>query len=116
MTYATFTRDSQCLLLSSENVLRLFDKENGEILSEYSGHNSKEYLIECCVSLKDNYVLSGSANKNLWCWELLSSKCFKLFPHENENIVHSISPHPTKELYATAAGSNIYLWGENNEQ
>lgn len=116
VTFAAFTRDSQCLLVSAENIIRLMDKETGELLAEYSGHITKDYFIESCVSLKDNYVLSGSTDGNVWCWELLSSKCVKLFPHSPEKIIHSICPHPTKELYATAAGGNIYLWTENNAE
>lgn len=113
VTCAVFTRDSQCILSASEDIIRLMDKETGELLSEYTGHKTKNYIIESCVSLKDNFVFSGSADGNMWCWELLSSKCFKMFSHAPEKVIHSVAAHPTKEVYCTAAGGCIYLWSEN---
>ncbi|KAK6630580.1 hypothetical protein RUM43_014565 [Polyplax serrata] len=113
VTCAVFTRDSQCILSASEDIIRLMDKETGELLSEYTGHKTKNYIIESCVSLKDNFVFSGSADGNMWCWELLSSKCFKIFSHAPEKVIHSVAAHPTKEVYSTAAGGCIYLWSEN---
>ena len=40
----TFTRDGQCMLVSSSNEsIKLFDKSTGELLQEFTGHLNKDY-------------------------------------------------------------------------
>ena len=44
------------------NTIKLFDKNSGELLSEYSGHTNREYRLDCCLDHTDKFVLSGSEN------------------------------------------------------
>ena len=44
------------------NTIELFDKNSGELLSEYSGHTNREYRLDCCLDHTDKFVLSGSEN------------------------------------------------------
>ncbi|KAL0279671.1 UNVERIFIED_CONTAM: hypothetical protein PYX00_001176 [Menopon gallinae] len=111
-----FTQDSQCILASSCDIIRLMDKETGELLTEYKGHKTGDYMIESCLDSKDKYILSGSTDGNLYCWELISNKLVKKFPHPNQKTVHSVSPHPSGNYFLTAAGHNIYLWGSPTSQ
>lgn len=111
-----FTQDSQCILASSCDIIRLMDKETGELLSEYKGHKTGDYMIESCLDAKDKYILSGSTDGNLYCWELISNKLVKLFPHPNQKTVHSISAHPSGNYFLTAAGYNVYLWGSPSSE
>lgn len=44
---ASLSGDSQCILSSSSgSSLRLMDRETGELLAQYSGHNSKNYKVK----------------------------------------------------------------------
>lgn len=44
---ASLSGDSQCILCSSSSSsLRLMDRETGELLAQYSGHNSKNYKVK----------------------------------------------------------------------
>lgn len=111
---SNFTRDGQCFLAASENIIRLMDTDTGGLLSEYRSHNTKDYLIECCSSLKDKYILSGATDGKIWCWEIISNTNTKCFSHLCNKVAHSISAHPTEESYVTAVEGSIYLWVENS--
>ncbi len=35
--------DGQCLLVASQDLIRLFDFSNGELLNKYTGHVNKDF-------------------------------------------------------------------------
>lgn len=110
---ASLTNDSQCIVVScSDETVKLMDKNSGELLSEYTGHKTKEYFVESCINHKDSHILSGSADGNIYCWEMVSGQVSNLLPHVPGQTVHSISAHPSKNFYLSASGSQIYLWGK----
>lgn len=46
VTGASFSGDGQCVLASTmDSTLRLMDKDTGELLSQYTGHTSKDYKV-----------------------------------------------------------------------
>lgn len=71
---ASLSGDSQCILSSSSgSSLRLMDRETGELLAQYSGHNSKNYKVESCFTASDTHVMSGSEDGYVYCWDLVQS-------------------------------------------
>ncbi|MBZ3891247.1 WD repeat domain-containing protein 83, partial [Sciurus carolinensis] len=77
ITCTCFSRDGQCTLVSSlDSTLRLLDKDTGELLGEYSGHQNKQYKLDCCLSERDTHVVSCSEDGKVFFWDLveMSSK------------------------------------------
>ncbi|KAJ9577601.1 hypothetical protein L9F63_005788 [Diploptera punctata] len=112
VTCVSLTRDSQCVLVSSaDNMVRLLDKESGELLGEYSGHSTDDYCVESCVDNKDHYVLSGSIDGNIWCWDLVQGNVVTKLPHDKGHVVNSVSSHPSQLCLLSAGHASIKLWG-----
>lgn len=112
VTFASFTHDGQCYILScSDNTVKLFDKESGELLNTFSGHESKDFLLENAVNAKDSHVISGSATGEIWYWDLISSNCTQKLVHTRNKPVVSIDYHPTEDFLLSAGEDEIILWG-----
>ena len=63
-----FTRDGQCILASCVGgSLKLMDKTNGEMLSEFKGHVNKDYKLDSCLDHTDQLVISGSEDSKVYC-------------------------------------------------
>ncbi|MBZ3875750.1 WD repeat domain-containing protein 83 [Sciurus carolinensis] len=72
ITCTCFSRDGQCTLVSSlDSTLRLLDKDTGELLGEYSGHQNKQYKLDCCLSERDTHVVSCSEDGKVFFWDLV---------------------------------------------
>ncbi|XP_029653442.1 WD repeat domain-containing protein 83 [Octopus sinensis] len=111
ITCVTFTKDSQCVLASSlDGLLRLFDKQTGELLNEYSGHRNSEYKIDSCLNNTDNLILSGSEDGIVYIWDLISAETKAKLEHPDQRPVHSLSHHPSDAVLLTASGSKMYMW------
>lgn len=111
VTCVNFTRDDQCVLVSSlDGIVRLFDKQTGELLNEYKGHKNADYKIDSCMNDKDDQVLSGSEDGHVYIWDLIEAKVKKKLYHETTRPIHSLSHHPKRICLLTASGGNIYLW------
>lgn len=66
------SHDAQCLLLSClDSTVRLFDHDTGTLLQSYKGHVANEYRIESCLTNDDAYVVSGSEDGKILCWDLV---------------------------------------------
>lgn len=113
---AKFTRDSQCVLVSSVgSSLKLLDKDSGELLNEYSGHQNSNYKIDCCLNDKDTHILSGSEDGLVYIWDLLEAKVSSKLDHKTGKTVHSLSFHPSEPVLVTACADKLYVW-ESNQQ
>ncbi|PSN50744.1 WD repeat domain-containing protein 83 [Blattella germanica] len=118
ITCVNLTRDSQCILVSSaDSMVRLLDKDSGELLGEYSGHRTDDFCIQSCVDHKDHHVISGSIDGDIWCWDLVQGSIASKFTHEKGHAVHSVSFHPSQAYLLSAGHGTIKLWGisENDE-
>lgn len=112
ITYASLTRDGQCLVVScSDNTIKLIDKDTGEMLSSYVGHETKDYLMENCIDCKDSSIISGSASGEIWFWDLISGSVLKKLMHEKGKVVASITHHPTQNYLMSACEDKVKLWG-----
>ncbi|XP_041983895.1 WD repeat domain-containing protein 83 [Aricia agestis] len=118
VTFGSLTHDGQCYVLScADNTIRLFDKESGEILNSFTGHESKDYLLENAINETDSHIISGSASGEVFYWDLVSSTCTRKLVHTRLKPVISLSHHPTENKLLTACEDEIKLWGisENTE-
>ncbi|KAG9434266.1 WD repeat domain-containing protein 83 [Apis mellifera carnica] len=110
---ASFTRDGQCIVVSSaDGIIRLIDKDSGELLGEFTGHVVNNLCLESNVDNQDTRIISGSADGKLWIWDLVSQKVvaklsgFKSTKHP----MVSLSVHPQKNCFLATNGSNILMW------
>ncbi|KAF5299940.1 hypothetical protein FQA39_LY11313 [Lamprigera yunnana] len=109
----SFSNDGQCILVSSaDNVIRLLDKNSGELLGEYVGHRIDDLKIQSAISNDDSTVFSGSVSGELWCWNLVSGTVDKKLVHIPEKALNSLSVHPKKDIILTASVNTIKLWGQ----
>ncbi|KAL1138469.1 hypothetical protein AAG570_008532 [Ranatra chinensis] len=112
VTCINLTQDGQCYVLSTSNsIIWLFDKSTGELLSQYKGHTTGEFCIECGVDQTDTYILSGSVDSNVYCWDLAEGEVIHKLKHNRDGIVHSLHTHPTSKFIVTATQAEIHLWG-----
>lgn len=117
VTSAVFTSDEQCILVScTDETLKLFDKNTGELLGEYSGHKTGEFYIESCVDNTDSFIFSGSIDGAIWCWDLVKMTVVNQLIHKKNATVHSLSSNPSKKDILSASGSTIKLWTSSSNE
>ncbi|KAK4879434.1 hypothetical protein RN001_007580 [Aquatica leii] len=108
----SFSNDGQCILVSSaDNVIRLLDKNTGELLGEYTGHRIGDLTIQSAICNNDATVLSGSVSGEVWCWNLISGTVDQKLVHTTGKALNSLSVHPKKDSILTASVNTIKLWG-----
>lgn len=78
----------------------------------YTGHKIDSFTIESEVITNDNYILSGSVDGNVWCWDLVSGDVKYKYTHDKNKVVQSISVHPKKDVFLSASTNTIKLWGD----
>ncbi|VDK22876.1 unnamed protein product [Taenia asiatica] len=120
--------DGQCLLVASQDsVVRLFDHANGELLNRYTGHVNKDFSGSeegCCVVLW-NVLEGGAASSHLDHSTQASSPAWSSSIGETTEeakaatpipLIHSLSPHPTKNALLTAGGDFFWLWNDATDE
>lgn len=113
ITFGNITHDGQCYVLScSDDMVKLFDKDLGELLNKFTGHVCKDYLIESAINAKDSHILSGSATGEIYFWDLITAECTQKLIHSRTKPVVTLSHHPTGNFVLSACESEIKLWGE----
>lgn len=113
VTCASFTRDGQCILTScADGVIRLMDKDSGELLGEFSGHVANDLCLESSVDCQDTQIFSGSGDGRLWIWDVASQQVVaKLIGDGLSKFpMVSLSVHPQKNCIAATNGSKIVMW------
>ena len=98
------------------NTIKLFDKNSGELLSEYSGHINREYRLDSCLDHSDKYVLSGSENGMVYIWDLVEGGLVAKLDHgPGSGAIHSLAQHPSRAQLLTAHKGMVTVW-EDKEQ
>ncbi|XP_062386855.1 WD repeat domain-containing protein 83 [Sardina pilchardus] len=116
ITCVCFSQDGQCTLSSSlDSTVRLLDKNTGEMLGEYSGHQNKSYKMDCCLSSKDTHVLSCSEDGHVYYWDLVEGSIALKLP-VGKGVVQSLSFHPTEPYLLTATEGRVQVWGAEPEE
>nr|XP_033781363.1 WD repeat domain-containing protein 83 [Geotrypetes seraphini] len=112
VTSVCFSKDGQCVLASSlDATLRLLDKDTGELLGHYEGHQNRECKLECCLTEKDTHVLSGSEDGHVYFWDLVEGSLV-LCMAVGRGVVQSLAYHPSETCLLTAMEGNVQLWRE----
>ncbi|KAK9870591.1 hypothetical protein WA026_008153 [Henosepilachna vigintioctopunctata] len=110
-----FSHDGQCVLAgSTDNTIRLMDKNTGEMLAEYTGHNTDDMHIESGIITSDDHIISGSSTGELYIWDLINAKIVKKLVHTPGKVLNSISIHPKKDVILTSSVNNIKVWGPSD--
>jgi WD40 repeat protein len=78
-------------------------------------HKNTKYKCESVTATGDAFVLTGSEDGRVVCYELLSGRAAHTLRHPNSIVVHSLSAHPTKQQLVTASGSYAFLWSTPSE-
>lgn len=115
ITFGSLTRDGQCYILScTDNSIKLFDKDSGELLNSFTGHECKDLLLENAVNETDSHIISGSATGEVFYYDLVGAKVIQKLTHCKGKPVLSLSHHPTENFLLTACEDEIKLWGVQN--
>lgn len=99
-------------------MIRLIDKDSGELLGEFTGHMVNNLCLESSVDTQDTRIISGSADGKLWMWDLVSQKVvaklsgFK--PTKHPTV--SLSVHPQTNCFLATNGPNVFMWSTASEQ
>lgn len=113
VTCASFTKDGQCVVVScADAVVRLMDKDSGELLGEFTGHTANNLCLESSVDHQDTRIISGSADGKLWVWDLVTQKpVVKLSGLKpSKHPTASLSVHPQMNSFLAANGPHILMW------
>ncbi|XP_058814991.1 WD repeat domain-containing protein 83 [Topomyia yanbarensis] len=116
ITHIIQTKDGQCILAACmDSTIRLIDSDSGELLSEYKGHKTEDYHIECGVIQSDSNIISGSSEGCALIWDLLEGTELRRL-QMNSGVVHSLSTHPTGTDILFAIKGRIEVWGHPSEE
>lgn len=112
ITSISITSDGQCILAACQDeTIRLIDSDGGEVLSEYRGHLSKDYKIECDVLKGDAYIISGSSFGSAIIWDFLEAKeVNRLRINKEGAIIQTLCKHPLNDDLLVASRREIQLW------
>lgn len=104
------TKDAKCTLIAcSDNILRLVDNDNGDVLAQYRGHRAEDFQIECGILSNDSQIVSGSAEGCAIVWDLVEEKIVSKL-RIGSGVVHSLTTHPTSQDVVFAMKREFQLW------
>ncbi|KAL1917256.1 uncharacterized protein VTP21DRAFT_4912 [Calcarisporiella thermophila] len=115
ITSVRFSGDGNCILVSStDNTLRLMDKENGQLLNDFRGHKHEKFKIQSCLSYDDAYVFSGSEDGNIYAWDLIEGQMAAQL-REHSNVVTALEYHPNENyLLSGSVDGTAKVWAVPN--
>lgn len=91
--------------------------ETGEELNTFKGHCNKELLIRSDFSKDDNFVFSGSEDKNIFVWKLdetengVNSQTEFCLGAHNE-IVTTVKFNPVQNSFYLQMSGEMFFIGE----
>lgn len=111
VTCVRFTKDRRCISVGSlDSKVRLFDKITGELLNEYSGHLNNNYKIDHVTSNNDQFVLSGSEDNRIYCWDLVRANLVLQLEGHTGSVL-CLSYHKDEVcLVSGSSDSTIRVW------
>ena len=111
----SLTSDGQCYVVNTTQVvdesLKLMDKTNGSMLQEYftGCDNKKGYKIEAVIGHESKQVLVGSDKGDVILFDLVKGTKLESFT-VSQDVVPSISFHPSKEEFVCASKHQIFVF------
>uniref|UniRef100_UPI00358E0DDD WD repeat domain-containing protein 83-like n=1 Tax=Myxine glutinosa TaxID=7769 RepID=UPI00358E0DDD len=114
LSNVALSRDGQCVLAASlDSTLRLLDKETGELLGEFTGHEASSYRVECCFSERDTHIVCGSEDGRVCFWDLLEGSKVLELP-VGKGVISSLAFHPSAPALLTTHSAAVQLWREES--
>lgn len=115
ITDVSLTKDGQCIVAACrDDTVRLIDTDSGDLLSEYTGHKTNDFLVECGVLASDSQIVCGSGEGSAFVWDLVSGNVIKKL--DVGKVVNSLTTHPTTQDIIFASHRDIQLWGTPREE
>eukprot|EP01104_Vermistella_antarctica_P014135 TRINITY_DN4403_c0_g3_i1.p1 TRINITY_DN4403_c0_g3~~TRINITY_DN4403_c0_g3_i1.p1 ORF type:complete len:321 (-),score=58.93 TRINITY_DN4403_c0_g3_i1:76-1038(-) len=111
VTCVSISKDTNCLLVSTlDDCIRLLDRETGELLNTYKGHRNHVYTLGSCFSNDDAFVISGSEDHSIHCWELVDAKPEQTMEGHSKAVA-CVAYHPTEcMLLSGSADGSVAVW------
>ncbi|KAI9921372.1 hypothetical protein PsorP6_002362 [Peronosclerospora sorghi] len=96
-----------------DSSIRLIEKADGTEVNSYRGHSVLDYKIECVFSSDGAFVLSGSEEGKVFCWNLVDSEQTHSFV-AHKNPVRALTCHPEKSMFVTGCvDGSAKVWSNN---
>ena len=93
-----------------DSCIRLLDRADGDLLSEYRGHLHKATKLDVCFTPKDGYVVSCSEDGRILYWDVVEgTKVLEFTAHAM--TVCSLAIHPEgKRLLTSSLDGSVKVW------
>ena len=111
ITSVQLTNDKQCILISSlDSTIRLLDKDNGELLQEYKGHENKTFKSTAAVKPDDSKVIAGGEDGKIFVWDLVDGVVEEQLSGHTDAVT-CINYHPARDMMlSTSLDCTCKLW------
>mmetsp|Transcript_14605 Transcript_14605/g.16210 ORF Transcript_14605/g.16210 Transcript_14605/m.16210 type:complete len:180 (-) Transcript_14605:39-578(-) len=117
VTSVCMSNDGNIILAGTlDSTIRLLDKSDGTLYSEYTGHVNKEFKITSMFTGDDAYVVSGSEDGKIVYWSLeTADKVGEIQKHRG--LVCGLDHHPEKPIIVSAGvDKQVRLWGTSKKK
>lgn len=106
------SEDAQTLLVGSlDSTVRLIDKSNGGLLSDYKGHHNQTYRISSLFGHSQRTILSGSEDGRILAWDLANGNVLQDIKAHSDRVVSSLTFHPKlPQMVSCGVDGNIIIW------
>lgn len=109
-TNLKFSPDGKTILISTNGtVIRLIDAYQGGPLQTFDGIQNKGLNLEASFTPDSKFVLSGSADGKIHCWNALTGHRVVILNSEHKGPVNRVQFNPKYMLLASAC-SNMSFW------
>lgn len=115
ITSVVITPDGKYIIAGTVgNLLFVWDFKSGhnikviELLNEWNGHDSREYITSIAVTPNSEQIISASSDKSLRIWDIAQGKELKNFSIHN-NSANTVVVTPSGE-FAISADDTIKVW------
>eukprot|EP00049_Salpingoeca_infusionum_P018297 m.356560 g.356560 ORF g.356560 m.356560 type:complete len:353 (-) comp17581_c0_seq1:295-1353(-) len=107
----------QLLTTAMDNTVRIWDAQpfvsGSRMVKSFSGaqHSSEMNLIKCAWTPDGKHIGSGSANRNLYIWNVSTEKVVYALPG-HAGSVNDVDFHPSQPIVLTASSDKTLFQGE----
>lgn len=122
------SQDGHSVLISClDSKIRLFDKDDGNLLQTFGGHLNAVYRIKALFANNDGWVISTSEDGRVYVWDVLSADIlYKLSSNQHiidrndESTSHttafSLAVHPSQvEFVCSSLSGNLQVWSRKQD-
>ncbi|TKR65223.1 hypothetical protein L596_025654 [Steinernema carpocapsae] len=114
VTSVKLTNDRQCLITSTMGGhIRMIEKANGQLLTEYTGHQHKEYKLDCAILSSDCEIASASEDGFIYIYDVVESTILCRLGEDlkpRPRHIGTLTTHPTRPCIVAASQSKMYVW------